>query len=393
MKRVLSVLLALCLVIGAVPVFAFAADEDFVIEDGVLTKYNGPGGDVVVPDGVTSIGRSVFAGRKDITGVKLPDGLISIGIMSFEGSGLTSIDMPDSVTIIKDSSFASCRKLTDVKLSNNLKTIEGYAFQYCESITTIKLPNSMTRIRTDAFTLCKNLASIEIPKSITEIEAFAFVGSNNLRDVYYAGTKSEWEKISKGSNEQLDNATIHFNSGSPDPSTGFTDVRANAYYADAVKWAVENNITAGTGGGKFSPDKTCTRDQIVTFLYRSKNSPAVTITSQFTDMPKNQEFQKAISWAVENSITVGDGKGHFLPAKGCTRAEAMTFIWRAAGKPEPQAVAGFTDMPSNSDFQKAISWASENGITSGVGGNRFGSNRTCTRGQIVTFLYNARSIF
>ena len=156
---------------------------------------------------------------------------------------------------------------------------------------------------------------------------------------------------------------------------------------------MENNITAGTGGGKFSPDKTCTRDQIVTFLYRSKNSPAVTITSQFTDMPKNQEFQKAISWAVENSITVGDGKGHFLPAKGCTRAEAMTFIWRAAGKPEPQAVAGFTDMPSNSDFQKAISWASENGITSGVGGNRFGSNRTCTRGQIVTFLYNARSIF
>lgn len=178
----------------------------------------------------------------------------------------------------------------------------------------------------------------------------------------------------------------------PTPSTEFSDVKANDYFATSVKWAVDNNITAGTGGNKFSPGKTCTRDQIVTFLYRSKNSPEVTITDQFTDMPKLEEFQRAISWAVEQDITVGDGKGNFLPAKGCTRAQAVTFIWRAAGKPEPENMAAFSDMPSNSDFQKAISWASENGITSGIGGNRFGPDRTCTRGQIVTFLYNAKDL-
>ncbi len=178
----------------------------------------------------------------------------------------------------------------------------------------------------------------------------------------------------------------------PAPSTGFSDVKPSDYFAAPVKWVVDNNITAGTGGNKFSPGKTCTRDQIVTFLYRSKNSPEVTITDQFTDMPKLEEFQRAISWAVEQDITVGDGKGHFLPAKGCTRAQAVTFIWRAAGEPEPKSMATFSDMPYSSDFQKAISWASENGITSGVGGNKFGPDKTCTRGQIVTFLYNAKDL-
>ena len=164
------------------------------------------------------------------------------------------------------------------------------------------------------------------------------------------------------------------------------------YFYKSVLWAVDNNITAGTGGGKFSPGKTCTRNQIVTFLYRANGSPEVTVTDQFTDMPKSEEFRRAISWAVEKDVTSGTGGGKFSPGKGCTRAQAVTFIWRAAGKPEPENMAAFSDMPSNSDFQKAISWASENGITSGIGGNRFGPDRTCTRGQIVTFLYNAKDL-
>ena len=170
-------------------------------------------------------------------------------------------------------------------------------------------------------------------------------------------------------------------------------MKPSAYYAEAVKWAVENGITSGIGGGKFAPENTCKREQIVTFLYRSKGSPEVTVTGSFTDMPKNHEFQRAISWAVENNITSGVGGGRFAPEKGCTRAEAMTFIWRAAGRPEPNSEAEFKDMPQNSDFRKAISWAYEKKITSGVGdGTRFGTNQTCTRGQIVTFLYKAREL-
>ncbi|WP_300684518.1 S-layer homology domain-containing protein [Acutalibacter sp. 1XD8-36] len=173
---------------------------------------------------------------------------------------------------------------------------------------------------------------------------------------------------------------------------GFSDVKQSAYYADAVLWAVENGITSGIGGGKFAPAQTCKREQIVTFLYRSKGSPQVSITDQFTDMPKSEEFQRAISWAVENNITMGNGKGQFSPAKGCTRAEAMTFIWRAAGRPEPKTEAAFSDMPSSSDFRKAISWAVENNITQGIGNNKFGPNNPCNRGHIVTFLYNAKDL-
>lgn len=367
--------------------------NDFIIEDGVLTKYNGPGGKVVVPAGVTVIGRNAFAGREDITSVELPEGLTAIGVMSFERTGITSIDMPDSVTSIDDSSFNSCKKLTDVKLSSGLKVIEAFSFQYCESLATIKIPNGVTSIAMDAFGSCKSLTSIEIPKSITEINPFAFYSCENIRDVYYAGTKSDWEKISKTGLEGLKNATIHYGGGTNPPPTGFTDVKPSAYYAEAVKWAVENGITSGIGGGKFAPENTCKREQIVTFLYRSKGSPEVTVTGSFTDMPKNQEFQRAISWAVENNITSGVGGGRFAPEKGCTRAEAMTFIWRAAGRPEPNSEAEFKDMPQNSDFRKAISWAYEKKITSGVGdGTRFGTNQTCTRGQIVTFLYKAREL-
>ncbi|WP_166543182.1 S-layer homology domain-containing protein [Acutalibacter sp. 1XD8-36] len=173
---------------------------------------------------------------------------------------------------------------------------------------------------------------------------------------------------------------------------GFSDVKQSAYYADAVLWAVENGITSGIGGGKFAPAQTCKREQIVTFLYRSKGSPQVSITDQFTDMPKSEEFQRAISWAVENNITMGNGKGQFSPEKGCTRAEAMTFIWRAAGRPEPKTEASFSDMPSSSDFRKAISWAVENNITQGIGNNKFGPNNPCNRGHIVTFLYNAKDL-
>ncbi len=176
------------------------------------------------------------------------------------------------------------------------------------------------------------------------------------------------------------------------PAVQFTDVKPTAYYADAVSWAVTNNITAGIGAGRFAPADTCKREQIVTFLYRSKGSPAVDITDSFSDMPKLEEFRKAISWAVENNITSGIGGGKFAPEKGCTRAEAMTFIWRAAGRPEPKAIADFADMPSNSDFKKAISWAVENNITKGIGNNKFGPNQTCRREHIVTFLYNAKDL-
>ncbi len=359
MKKVLSLLLALCLLIGAVPMFAFASDSDFVIEDGVIKEYVGPGGAIVIPDTVRIIRK--FRMNPTITEVTIPGKV----------SEWTMYDDEGNITQNNVEAFAYCENLTKVTIQEGCKVLTACMFGYCEKLTTLYLPSTLTYLGS------------------------AFADCTAIKDIYYNGTEEQWKKVEILPICQgiVDSATIHFKTDSTTPSTGFTDVKPSAYYAEAVKWAVENGITSGIGGGKFAPENTCKREQIVTFLYRSKGSPEVTVTGSFTDMPKNQEFQRAISWAVENNITSGVGGGRFAPEKGCTRAEAMTFIWRAAGRPEPNSEAEFKDMPQNSDFRKAISWAYEKEITNGVGdGTRFGTNQTCTRGQIVTFLYKAREL-
>ena len=169
----------------------------------------------------------------------------------------------------------------------------------------------------------------------------------------------------------------------------FYDVPNNAYYFDAVTWAVRNGITGGVGGNLFAPNSDCTRAQIVTFLWRAAGSPAPKTMSTFADVPADAYYAKAVAWAVENGVTGGTGNGLFSPDAPCTRAQAVTFLWRAAGSPEPKSVSTFVDVPADAYYAKAVAWAVENGITTGVGGGRFDPNATCTRAQIVTFLFRA----
>lgn len=181
---------------------------------------------------------------------------------------------------------------------------------------------------------------------------------------------------------------------SPSPSTpptegGFTDVPAGKYYSAPVAWAVKQGITSGTSATTFSPNAPCTRVQIMTFLWIANGRPAPkAISTQFTDMPDNKTFQKAISWAVEKKITAGVSTARFGSNNACTRGQAMVFLWVAAGRPQPKKLTTqFTDMPQNKTFQKAISWAVENKITGGTSQNTFSPNAPCTRAQIVTFLW------
>ena len=169
----------------------------------------------------------------------------------------------------------------------------------------------------------------------------------------------------------------------------FYDVPNDAYYFDAVKWAVRNGITGGVGNNLFAPNSDCTRAQIVTFLWRAAGSPAPKTMSTFADVPADSYYAKAVAWAVENGIAGGTGNGLFSPDAPCTRAQAVTFLWRAAGSPEPKSVSTFVDVPADAYYAKAVAWAVENGITTGVGGGRFDPNATCTRAQIVTFLFRA----
>ena len=168
----------------------------------------------------------------------------------------------------------------------------------------------------------------------------------------------------------------------------FADVPANSYYADAVSWAAKNGITGGIGNGLFGPNQPCTRAQIVTFLWRAAGSPEPKAMSSFADVSTDAYYAKAVAWAVENGITTGTGDGKFSPDATCTRAQSVTFLFRAIGK-LVDSKAEFSDVLTDSYYANAVAWAVENGVTNGIGDGLFGPDNSCTRAQIVTFLFRA----
>ena len=169
----------------------------------------------------------------------------------------------------------------------------------------------------------------------------------------------------------------------------FYDVPNNAYFYEAVKWAVKNGITTGVGNNLFAPEQPCTRAQIVTFLWRAAGSPEPKgAASGMSDVVSGSYYEKAVAWAIENGITTGTTTSTFSPDATCTRAQAVTFLARAL-KAKAASAAEFSDVPTDSYFADAVAWAAANGVTEGIGGGLFGSDNDCTRGQIVTFLYRA----
>ena len=168
----------------------------------------------------------------------------------------------------------------------------------------------------------------------------------------------------------------------------FSDVSASNYYYEAVKWAQEKGITGGIGNGLFGPNQPCTRAQIVTFLWRAAGSPEPKAMSSFADVSTDAYYAKAVAWAVENGITTGTGDGKFSPDATCTRAQSVTFLFRAIGK-LVDSKAEFSDVLTDSYYANAVAWAVENGVTNGIGDGLFGPDNSCTRAQIVTFLFRA----
>ena len=170
----------------------------------------------------------------------------------------------------------------------------------------------------------------------------------------------------------------------------FSDVSTSAYYYEAVKWAQEKGITGGIGNGLFGPNQPCTRAQIVTFLWRAAGSPAPMLNKNpFTDVHTSDYYYDAVLWAVQNGITNGTSAKTFSPDATVTRAQVVTFLWRANDQPAA-GNSGFLDVSSNAYYARAVDWAFANGITTGVDYGAFGPDTACTRAQIVTFLYRAR---
>ena len=183
-------------------------------------------------------------------------------------------------------------------------------------------------------------------------------------------------KVTVSASFMEDNSLLNF----------FYDVPNDAYYYEAIKWAAENGITGGVGNSLFAPNQPCTRAQIVTFLWRAAGSPEPKNMSNFSDVPADSYYAKAVAWAVENGITTGTGDGKFSPDATCTRAQSVTFLFRAS-KASANGAPAFSDVAATAYYAEAVKWATDNGITNGIGDNLFGSDNDCTRAQIVTFLY------
>ena len=181
-----------------------------------------------------------------------------------------------------------------------------------------------------------------------------------------------------------------FKASAPTGKNPFIDVPAGSYYEDAVVWAVEKGITTGTSATTFNPNGICTRAQAVTFLWRAAGSPAAKSSAMpFADVKAGSYYYDAVLWAVEQGITKGTSDTMFSPDATCTRAQIVTFLWRANGSPAVSGNSAFTDVASDAYYAAAVTWAEKNGVTGGIGGGLFGSNNNCTRAQIVTFLYRA----
>ncbi|MGN1122034.1 MAG: S-layer homology domain-containing protein, partial [Eubacteriales bacterium] len=185
---------------------------------------------------------------------------------------------------------------------------------------------------------------------------------------------------------KLSGKTVELTVGQAQTVGTFTDVKPTDWFADAVSWAVEKNITAGTSATTFSPEATCTRAQILTFLWRAVGSPKANIANPFDDVKAADYYYDAALWAKEKGFVSGS---RFEGDTPCTRAYTVIYLWKNAGSPNVKPSDAFADVDKNADYAQAVAWALENGVTSGTSATTFSPELTCTRGQIVTFLKRA----
>ena len=467
MKRITTYLLAVCLLATVLSVCASAEviagscgkNVNYTLDlDSKTLTITGEGEIDWLPEGED--GNSMeftnywFRYRTQIETVVVGEGITALEEHAFYCfTELTRVELPESLTVINYAAFEGCEKLRSIRLPSHLERIEVYAFGDCASLESLTLPKTLTEFHGESVNGgatrygCGSLAAIHVedgnpafvsrdgvlfskdgailvcypsgktqrsytvPAEVREIEPFAFsnctalrsvTGSGSVRKIGYlafggctalesvrlGSTQQEIDEFVFGSCRNLREVYYDY-----DPYY-FRDVYEQTYYAAPVAWAVKNEITNGVRDNCFQPNGICTRAQIVTFLWRAAGSPRPEISQMpFEDVKLSYFCHDAVLWAVENHITTGKDPAHFAPDGKCTRAEAVTFLWRAAQIGEAASendVDGdnrFTDVSSNSYYYDAVRWAVKNGITTGLNDTTFGPDRTCTRAQIVTFLY------
>ena len=405
-----------------------------------------------LPDGLTSITNTAFSGCCMLKTLEIPGSVRSIGESAFEDcTELTTLVLGEGVASLGFNAFCNCSSLQSAQFPGSLQAIGSYAFSGCSALRSVSIPEGLVSIGESAFAYCESLSSAALPKSLQEIDIAAFTGCASLRQLILRNPECtvkafehfsfhtehgpgddteedidwQWEcSESLGVPEQTviygvhdaekEDAQMMTESYADDyeshefcfrwlenyaktygyrffATNAFSDVAEGKYYEIPVAWAYGMGITTGTGEGLFSPGQLCTRAQIVTFLYNAAGKPGYTLTENpFSDVKEGKWYYDAVMWAFENGITSGVDETNFGVSQSCTRGQAMTFLWKSLGSPEPETEdCPFTDVKPGKYYYKAVLWALENGITSGTSPTTFGTQDSCTRAQIVTFLYKA----
>lgn len=447
-QKTLCCLCAVLLVCSLIPsAFAAAAatsgtcgdDAAWTLKDGVLT-ISGSGRvtsfsgwkmqrlsikSIVVEEGITSLCTYAFEGCSAAATVSLPSTLTNIGAAAFSNcQSLTEVTIPEGVQTIGTNCFTRCTGLVSITLPSTLTALADSAFGSCSSLTNVTLSEGIEVLSQSAFMNCSALASITIPSTVTKIEPGIFFNCGKLMSVYFLGDAPEVAPASMqstpGNNPSFANrVTLYYKAdangwSSPawngyqtalwnDSDSPFLDVTDSMYCYDAVLWALENEVTAGTktesapgaGDGLFSPELTCSRGQVVTFLWRANGKPAPVSTSNpFSDVTEDDYYYQAVLWAVEKGVTTGTkdescfgaGDGLFSPDKTCNRAEVLTFLWRANNKPAANGTSAIAAGYADTEYYKAaVSWADTTGLL--VNNSTFVPADDCPRADIVTYLY------
>ena len=438
---------------------------------------------ISLPSGLTSIGNSAFSGFTNLEGIVIPESVTKIGRCAFyKCKSITEANIPAGITVIKDCTFYGCEKLSRIYIPATVTTIEMEAFDKCSSLTdvyyggtaeqwaqidvdytswggtnlalktatihylaeepkfgtcgenatwtlysngilsidgtgpmydyaqsgstaiqptastvaapwsemrnrinTVVIQEGITHIGSNSFCGCTNLNAAILPDSLSSVGDSAFADCANLTNIYFSGSQEEWDEFFGDAVPSDSNLYVDM------PNNPFSDVKPADYYCGPVLWAVENAITNGTTPTTFAPGTACNRAQVVTFLWRAAGSPEPAVTENpFVDVEKGSFFEKAVLWAVEEGITIGTDASHFSPGLTCNRATVVTFLHRAFGEPAVESSGNpFQDVPNDGWYTAPILWAVEQNITNGVSADSFAPDQNCSRAQIVTFLFRA----